>query len=589
MQHLPESQNRTPLFDAHTMKKGTLLILLIFSSFGIYSQNLFYPAGPLQARSNEAVVQWLQERLPLPLGWSYCLEHTSTTPTAHYRLFGIYNRGVPAVGLQANVCTQRDGRVVSAAMPWRNRAELLPTEAKIFTPSASTGEAVYYFDESQQSWAPAYRTRERLTTPDHRWWERFHHAETGVLLSEQDLLVHFAQDADTTVSGLVFNPDPLTQAGVAYGGIYTDLNDGNGAVLNPLRVNKNFRASFSGGVFSLSSPAVVIQDFDPPTVAPAVSSTPQFSFSRSDDGFEDVNAFYHIQTLKNHTTALGFSAVPYAIPVDPHAINGQDNSFFDYGTTPPRLYFGEGGVDDAEDADVVVHEYGHAISQAIVPNTNFGDERRALDEAFGDYWAVSYSRHLNAFGWQKVFGWDGHNEFWSGRSAVNTTQKLYPGLTFNNIYAHTQVWVDALMRSWPHVGRDEMDALVLEAAHQWTSGMTFRGAAELVLQADTLRNNGTHAARLHRDFGTWLILQPKAGMNDSPALPSPVWATQTGMGVSEDATVTWFDSVGRVVLTKRLAPGNYDGPSLGVLPAGVYTVHWVTDHVSGHFTWMNRP
>jgi hypothetical protein len=134
-----------------------------------------------------------------------------------------------------------------------------------------------------------------------------------------------------------------------------------------------------------------------------------------------------------------------------------------------------------------------------------------------------------------------------------------------------------------------MDALVLEAAHQWTSGMTFRGAAELVLQADTLRNNGTHAARLHRDFGTWLILQPKAGMNDSPALPSPVWATQTGMGVSEDATVTWFDAVGRVVLTKRLAQGNYDGPSLGVLPAGVYSVHWITDHVSGHFTWMNRP
>jgi hypothetical protein len=32
-----------------------------------------------------------------------------------------------------------------------------------------------------------------------------------------------------------------------------------------------------------------------------------------------------------------------------------------------RLAFGEGGVDDAEDVDVVLHEYGHAIQHDTVP------------------------------------------------------------------------------------------------------------------------------------------------------------------------------------------------------------------------------
>ncbi|MEZ4916786.1 MAG: hypothetical protein R2836_07345 [Chitinophagales bacterium] len=54
------------------------------------------------------------------------------------------------------------------------------------------------------------------------------------------------------------------------------------------------------------------------------------------------------------------------ISVDTHGNNGADNSFFSP-ATPLRLIFGEGGVDDAEDADVIIHEYGHAISHFAAP------------------------------------------------------------------------------------------------------------------------------------------------------------------------------------------------------------------------------
>ena len=55
-----------------------------------------------------------------------------------------------------------------------------------------------------------------------------------------------------------------------------------------------------------------------------------------------------------------------------------------------ELRFGKGGVDDAEDAEVILHEYGHAIHFA--QNFSFASEEAgAISEGFGDYWAVTVS------------------------------------------------------------------------------------------------------------------------------------------------------------------------------------------------------
>ena len=58
---------------------------------------------------------------------------------------------------------------------------------------------------------------------------------------------------------------------------------------------------------------------------------------------------YHITLWNQYLDSLGYDSVlNYAIHVDPQALNGQDQSMFNFGYTPPRLYFGEGGVDDAK-------------------------------------------------------------------------------------------------------------------------------------------------------------------------------------------------------------------------------------------------
>ena len=56
-----------------------------------------------------------------------------------------------------------------------------------------------------------------------------------------------------------------------------------------------------------------------------------------------------------------------------------DNSYF---ANPSSLYLGTGGVDDAEDADVIVHEYTHFLSwNANQSNgSNATLERQAIDE-----------------------------------------------------------------------------------------------------------------------------------------------------------------------------------------------------------------
>ena len=54
-----------------------------------------------------------------------------------------------------------------------------------------------------------------------------------------------------------------------------------------------------------------------------------------------------------------------------------------------HITFGKGGVDDAEDAEVIVHEYGHSVQDDQVPGFGPRLEAGSIGEAFGDYLAVT--------------------------------------------------------------------------------------------------------------------------------------------------------------------------------------------------------
>ena len=312
---------------------------------------------------------------------------------------------------------------------------------------------------------------------------------SGTIIYEKDLSLYF----DSAVTGTVFLPDPLTKAGVSYGIPFVDNNDNDVPQLNAQIDTVSLTANYdsSSGVFLLESNAVLITEHSSPTITPVTSLNGEFYYTRSESGFEDINAFYHINRMQNHIQTLGFNnIVNYQINIDTHGLNGSDNSNFQSSFNPPRITFGEGGVDDAEDADVILHEYGHAIMSSAAPGTNTGTERATLDEANGDYFAASFSRSLNSNSWDSVYTWDGHNEYWAGRMA--SSEKHYPEDLVGNLYTDTDVWSSTIMQIWEDLGRNTTDQLLIESAYGYASGMTMLDAAALFYQADVDLNNGAN-------------------------------------------------------------------------------------------------
>ena len=129
------------------------------------------------------------------------------------------------------------------------------------------------------------------------------------------------------------------------------------------------------------------------TGALAFSPTNTFVYTRHQDQFEQVMAYYWITQAQRYIHTLGFGVTRRAIDNQPQKVRlnqlGYDNSFE---TDHPilELRFGKGGVDDAEDAEVILHEYGHAIHSS--QNFSFASEQAgAISEGFADYWAVTVS------------------------------------------------------------------------------------------------------------------------------------------------------------------------------------------------------
>ncbi len=380
----------------------------------------------------------------------------------------------------------------------------------------------------------------------------------------RDLL---AYDKDTVVTGKVFHPDPITPISKVYGGVYVDNSDNNGVVLNPLRKEVSLQVTFENGLFALKNEYVEIVDMDAPFDNPVKSPTPEFSFSRSLPGFEQVNSFYHITETQKYLQSIGYLNLNNApILVDANAYNGQDNSSFNPNSNPaPSLFFGNGGVDDAEDADVVVHEYGHAISYRASPNTNVGFERRCLDEAFGDYIAVSYTRDEFSFGKNLVFNWDGHNPFWVGRTVNNPDNICYDDiLSFSNVHQYTTVFNAAMFEIYDKIGKTATDKLQIEALFGYSSNMTFTEAALMILDADTALFGGAHSIDIWDAFDKrcildWTSVDSYRNDGSKPySVKNTLLTANTPLFLNiraNNAFVSVLDLNGRIVLEKRLDSG----------------------------------
>lgn len=398
----------------------------------------------------------------------------------------------------------------------------------------------------------------RLEVLEHtdRYYEMILNSDVRVIY-QNDLITYHSAPQDSLVSMWVFNPDPLTSAEQFYGIPYANQDDADIPELNAERIPVETTVTYEDGTFRLRNSAITITDFSVPTTAETIVMEHEFNFTRSQIGFEECNALYHITWFRDYIRSLGFDELMnYAIQVDAHALSGADNSQFNSGMSPPSLAFGNGGVDDAEDADVIIHEYGHAIMHSAAPGTNVGMQRRAMDEAIGDYFASSYSRFLNPFRWGDVFTWDGHNEFWAGRSTISN--KHYPEDLVNNIYRDAPIWSATLMQIWGDIGRESTDAIMMQAAYSFAPGMTMPQAAMLFVQADSLLFGGSHFTAIHTRMYERGLLPFELSVNNLGErknhyrlLGSADFAGGTGpiiISGPQPFTVELTDMLGRIIL-----------------------------------------
>lgn len=332
-------------------------------------------------------------------------------------------------------------------------------------------------------------------------WETIVDAKTGTVISVKDISVkHHNENGPSTnkkskkvknkkafVTGTayIFEPDPLSKTGSAYGGNFVDNNDATNASLDAARTLVTIpEIDLTGGIYTLKGSYVEIKDIEAPATGLFTQSTNQFLFNRNEQGFEAANAYWHLDnSLRYINVTLGIVCKPSqnnrVLRFDPHGFNGSDNSH--YLTGSESLGFGEGGVDDAEDADVILHELGHGIHHWLAGGISNAD---GLSEGCGDYWAHSYSRSLNQwpssapeYNW--MFNWDGHNPFWDGR--ITNTTMTYPGS--GSYYDKAQIWSAALMRIYDRIGREKTDRAFLEGLDLTTSSTNQQNAAIAVRQA----------------------------------------------------------------------------------------------------------
>ena len=271
----------------------------------------------------------------------------------------------------------------------------------------------------------------------------------------------------STGTGSVFVPNPVQSQGNES---LADQKDADAAV--PAAAYHDVTLTNLDGSGNLSGDyATVVSE----TGNPAFSPTNTFRYTRHQDEFEQVMAYYWVTEAQTYIHSLGFGESRRPIDDQPQAVRinqfGQDNSF---ATDHPKdeLRFGKGGVDDAEDAEVILHEYGHAIHFA--QNFVFGSEQAgAISEGFGDYWAVTVadvvSRSLGVPEREPlpcVADWDSTSYTSTVPHCLRRvdTNLHYPADLNGEVHHDGQIWSRALWDIRQALGNVKADTIILQGS-----------------------------------------------------------------------------------------------------------------------------
>jgi hypothetical protein len=305
-------------------------------------------------------------------------------------------------------------------------------------------------------------------------------------------------DSGTTADAWVFGPNPVASSGNQ--GLL-DNKDADSAALTAELVAVVL-TNLDGTGYLTGDWANVRSSTGPL----AFETDESFLYTRSDDRFEQVMAYYWVTQSQLYLQTLGFGGTLRPINRESQDVRintwGLDNSFS--WDKHDLLRFGKGGVDDAEDADVILHEYGHAIHDSQVAGFGVGEEAGAIGEGFGDYWAVTVSLVVSgnpAAPAACVADWDSVSYTSTTPHCLRRVDtNLKYGDLDGRVHHDGQVWSRALWDIRNALGPTTADRIILEAQFSFAADTTMAEAALATVAAANQLNGAGAAAVVQAAF-----------------------------------------------------------------------------------------
>jgi hypothetical protein len=242
-----------------------------------------------------------------------------------------------------------------------------------------------------------------------------------------------------------------------------------------------------------------------------------YNYDRSNPGFEEVMAYYCVDEVMDWLRRLGWKDLfSQPLNVNAHTAWGDEAKFL-----PHRwaIYLGKGGIDDAEDASIILHELGHAIQDAQVKgwaNCRQHLPVRAMGEGFADFLsAVYFAEERRGFhtGW--VGDWDAlgyhHPAPYLRRVIEDKTVDAWVG----DEHKDGEIWSAALWDLFLAMGGDSSNAntrkkarsmvvkLALQSHHYLSDGdrgsLKFEDGVKALLTANQFLSSDQTTPGLHHE------------------------------------------------------------------------------------------
>ena len=311
----------------------------------------------------------------------------------------------------------------------------------------------------------------------------------------------------STGTGQVFLLNPVAYLGEQ---TLTDQNDKDYPALQPAYQVVTL-TNLDGSGYLNGEWANIISE----TGKPAFSTTNTFIYTRDDNRFEQVMAYYWVTEAQKYIQSLGFGTTFPPINMESQDVRinqwGIDNSYS--WDKHDVLRFGKGGVDDAEDAEVILHEYGHAIQDSQMDPFGFGFsvEAGSIGEGFGDYFAVTVSDVIAPTNDPAcVADWDSISYTLTEPHCLRRVDQdlHYPDDLNGRVHHDGQIWSRALWDIRNALGHVKADTIILYAQFNFAPDTSMPAAAQATVNAaEELYNSGT-AMKVRQAFEDRGILQP---------------------------------------------------------------------------------